>query len=176
LGFVFAAGILSPIETSAFFHEKLFGIQSSHEQADVEIEGESSNFSGDTGYYTVSGKVVNRGSDASDPITIAIKIYDINDSLLYSGTTSPQHNVLQPQQEVNFSAKIDLREYADLYNGTASSQPSLLQPQLGADFSELLEDNYSKSRESEPFVLFHESTVITPDGTVLYPAPAVNEK
>src|SRR6478672_9497096 len=82
-------------------------------QGDVEIIGHNATFLGSTGYYTLSGKVVNKGSDPSGPVTIGIKITDNENGLLYSGTTSPQPRVLQPQQEAYFSAKIDLRKYVN---------------------------------------------------------------
>ncbi len=41
----------------------------------------------------ISGKVINSGKAASDPITLTIKIYNENDVLLYSTQTSPDPSI-----------------------------------------------------------------------------------
>ncbi|MGD9672067.1 MAG: hypothetical protein AB7U98_01155 [Candidatus Nitrosocosmicus sp.] len=50
----------------------------------------------------ISGKGVNLGNGASNPITLTITIYNEDNVLLYSTQTSPNPSVVQPGQEATF--------------------------------------------------------------------------
>jgi hypothetical protein len=50
----------------------------------------------------ISGKVVNSGNGASNPITLKITIYNEDNVLLYSTETTPNPSVVHPGQEATF--------------------------------------------------------------------------
>ncbi len=56
-----------------------------------------------TVHYIESGRVVNSGGSASNPIVILISIKDDANNTLFTTTTSPEPSILQPGQEASFS-------------------------------------------------------------------------
>lgn len=68
-----------------------------------------------TQHYVISGRVVNSGGSASNPVIIQITVTDPNGNILYTTTTSPEPSILQPGQEAPFVKQFtsdDLSGYA----------------------------------------------------------------
>jgi hypothetical protein len=55
---------------------------------------------------TFSGRVVNSGGKASNPVIVEITITDPNGNYLYSTTTSTQPSILQPNSEASFTKQV----------------------------------------------------------------------
>ena len=55
------------------------------------------------GEYTFTGRVVNSGDKASNPVTITISFEDNNKNIFYTTTTSTEPSIIQPKSEASFS-------------------------------------------------------------------------
>ena len=68
-----------------------------------------------TQHYVISGRAVNSGGSASNPVIIQITVSDLHGNILYTATTSPEPSILQPGQEAPFVKQFtsdDLSGYA----------------------------------------------------------------
>jgi hypothetical protein len=55
-----------------------------------------------TQHYVISGRAVNSGGSASNPVIMQITVSDPSGNILYTTTTSPEPSILQPGQEAPF--------------------------------------------------------------------------